>query len=326
MPIDNTLFGVWKTFSYGGNYYVVETADEAVKQEVSPKNYIIGTAMPRVLEVKGAEASLNIKAPLLVCSTLPRTGALGQAVNDGLTLIKYYGSGSGYMNGTFQQDPFFIFKSVGFSISSDQGATYTINAVGDYNALKSENTAATAGFGLTMPTSAAQYPTLTGYVYRVGSFYDFQVSVNGLTPYGYLQSLNVNIQYDLQSFSYVGQVSQRKFYGIGGMSATVSGTYIHSSRTPTGHGMPLQAEAPGISLPAPWTGHTPNQGGIAWPTSGTFSVYLRQSQDPGGGLVNVLPFTGNQRFIFSSTTLQASTGLLTTNFEGQMWAQTNTFS
>lgn len=348
MPIDNRLFGVWKTFAYGGRFYVVESADESVSQDISPKNYIMGTAMPRVMEIKGAEAALNINAPLLVASDpyssgtpTPRTGAFGDSVHDGLTLVKNLGATT-YMDGGYSHDPFFIYKSINFSVSADAGATYKISAVGDYDALHSENTASTAGFGLYGPTTtvvpggtvgtplgAAYYPTTLGYAYRVASFYDFDVSIGGIT-FGsgtYLQELTVDVQYTIQDFSWVGQPDQRKYYGIAGMSATVSGTIISQERWPTGHGMPLQAEKSGITLPAPYTGATLHTGGLAWPTTGTFAVYLRNSTGGTGpaGVVDVLPQTSSsgQRFVFSTSSLQASTGLLTTRFEGQMWAQTN---
>lgn len=334
MPIDNTLFGVWKTFRYGGNYYVVESADESVSQEVAPKNYIMGTAMPRVMLVKGAEASLSMTAPLLVCSgvnssPIPvwRTGVVNaDPVNDGLTLIKTLGAITN-MNGSFTADPFFIYKSISFSVSADEGASYTVSALGDYDALASENTTATNGFGLITP-GAGQYPMADLYAFRVASFYDFDVSLGGITlgVGSYLKDLKVDMDYSIEDFSWIGQPDQRKYYGMAGFSAKVSGTIISSTRQPSGHSMPLQAEKPGIVLPAPWTGLPLNQGGFAWPTTGTFAVYLRNSVAPGGGPVDILPQTNSsvgQRFIFSTSSLQATTGLLTTKFEGQLWAQTN---
>lgn len=348
MPIDNRLYGVWKTFAYGGYFYVVESADESVSQDITPRNFIMGTAMPRVMEIKGAEASLDITAPLLVASDnyssgspTPRTGTYSDSVFDGLTLVKNLGATT-YMDGGYSHDPFFIYKGINFSVSSDRGATYRISAVGDYDALHSENTASSAGFGLYGPTETAvpggtigtplgpaYYPTQLGYVYRVGSFYDFDVSIGGLTLGSgtYLQELTVDITYTIEDFSWVGQPNQRKYYGIAGMQAKVSGTIISTSRWPTGHGMPLQAEKTGISLPAPYTGSSLNTGGFAWPTTGTFAVYLRGSTGGTGpgGVIDVLPQISStgQRFVFSSSSLQASTGLLTTKFEGQMWAQTN---
>lgn len=329
MPIRNDLFGIWKVFSYyvpslgTTKYFVVESADEAVSQNIEVKPYIIGTAMPRALEISGASAELNINAPLLVSDTTARTGTFSDYVNDGLTLVSNLGAAT-YMSGTYTADPGFIYRSINFSVSDEQGATYKIAALGDYDSLHTENTAATAQFGITTPTSSSQYPMTTGHVFRVASFYDFDVSLGGWTlgTNQFLRELNVDITYQTQEFSWVGQPDQRKYFGISGMEIKVSGTIISQSRYPTGHYMPLQAEKTGMTLPSPSATY-PYLGGLAHPTTGSFSVLLRNGA--GGATLDVLPVTtlSGQKFVFSSSSLQASTGLLTTQFEGQMWAQTN---
>jgi hypothetical protein len=115
----------------------------------------------------------------------------------------------------------------------------------------------------------------------------------------------------------------KKYFGITGMEIRVSGTIISQSRYPTGHYMPIQAEKTGLTLPTP-SGTYPNYGVLAHPTTGSFSVLLRNGS-AGKGTIDVLPQTSisGQKFVFSSSSLQSSTGLLTTRFEGQMWAQTN---
>ncbi|HRT84934.1 MAG TPA: hypothetical protein P5523_09875, partial [Bacteroidales bacterium] len=180
MPIDNRLFGVWKTFLYEGTAYVVENANESVSQEIQPKYYIMGTAMPRVLAIQGAEATMDITAPLLVCETgSNRTGLIAtDPVRDGLTLANSLSAV--YMNPNLNVDPYMIFRNIGFSVSADQGATYKIQAVGDYNSLTSEGAGETYGFGLASPSTKG-YPLPENYVYRVASFYDFDVSIGGIT-------------------------------------------------------------------------------------------------------------------------------------------------
>lgn len=337
MPIDNTRFGLWKVFSYGGKKYVVENASESVKQEISPKQYIMGTAMPRVLEVKGATAEMEITAPLLVHNISQRTGGfiagggIGAVdyVQDGFTMVTQHGSfsGSGTMSPTFTADPFFLFRNVTFSVSNDAGASYKISAIGDYNAFLSENSAApvTNQFGLSNPNPAvpSDYPTVANTVYRVASFYDIVVNIGGGFS-SYVQDLTVSIDYTIQPYSFIGQLDQRMNYGISAMSATVSGTAIGSTRVPLAPNMKLQATARTSGTMVPPAGTTPTFGGVAWPTDGTFSVLLRDGTS-GAAAINIMPNLGigSQRFIFSSSSLQASTGLLTTKFEGQMWAQTN---
>ncbi len=165
----------------------------------------------RALEISGASADLDITAPLLVSDTTPRNGSItSDTVYDGLSLIKNVGTIT-YMSGAYTADPGFIYKSINFSISDTQGATYKIQAVGDYDALKTENTASTAGFGIHNPTGPSDYPTSTNNLYRVAAFYDFDVEIRGWTlgTNQFLQNLNVDIQYNTQEFSWVGQPDQR---------------------------------------------------------------------------------------------------------------------
>jgi len=333
MPINNTYFGLWKVFTYGGVKYVVESANESVKQEINPKQYIIGTAMPRVLEVKGATAEIEITAPLLVHDQGPRTGkqiGFGDFVQDGFTMITDYGSfsGIGAMTPSFTRDPFFIFRNVTFSVSNEQGATYKISAIGDYNALASENTApASYKFGLIDPITGAPggtpgYPTFPNTVYRVASFYDIEVFL-GSSFSTMVQDVSVSVDYTIQPFSFLGQTDQRMWYGVSAMSATVSGTAIGSTRVPLAQDMKLQATARTSSTMIPPAG-TPTFGGMAWPTDGTLTIKLRNGTS-GGETIDIMPNLGlnSQKFIFSTSSFQASTGLLTTKFEGQMWAKNN---
>jgi len=324
MPIDNRLFGVWKTFLYGGTAYVVENANESVSQEIQPKYYIIGTAMPRVLAIQGAEATMDITAPLLVCETgSNRTGLIAtDPVRDGLTLANSLSAK--YMNPNLNDDPYMIFRNIGFSVSADQGATYKIQAVGDYNSLTSEGAGRTYGFGLEDPATD-EYPLPSDFVYRVASFYDFDITIGGITMGPttgiYLRELSFDLNYNTESFSYVGQLDQRKIYGISSFEIVVKGTFISQGRWPVG-----AATSP------PWPGAWPNYsmplqapsgygaGGHAIPTKGTFSIHLRNN----GGL-SVIPsiVKPDQKFMFNSSSLQASTGLLTTTFEGRLWATAN---
>lgn len=343
MPIDNTVFGVWKTFWFTNpstgisSQYIVESSNETVKQDVNNKYYIMGTAMPRILAIQGAEATLDITAPLLVAqgsnATLPptgnnRTGIIGtDPVNDGFTLVSTLGSYS-YMSPTYIADPGFIFQNMSFSVSADQGATYKISAVGDYDALSSEgyvNRGYTQGFGISnTPTTLPE-----GQVFRVASFYDFDVSIGGWTlgPSSgvYLRDLTVEAKYNTEPFNYVGQPDQRKYHGISTYDITVKGTLISQTRVPRAnpayqpYDMPLQAATKDAAYPANYV--APLYGGFAIPTTGTFSVILRNN-----GGIGVLPaavINPLQKFIFTSTTLQAQTGLLTTSFEGKLWATTN---
>lgn len=317
MPINNSLFGVWKIFKYNGVQYIVENSTEAVSQDAEQKHYIMGTAMPRVLSIKGAEAKLDITAPLLVCEKgLTRTGnLLNDPIRDGLTLVKTMSTD--YMNPNLTATTAMIFRSIDFSVSADQGASYSVSAVGDYDELISEGANGSTGSGLSSESTTLP----VGTVYRVASFYDFDVNIGGYvigpSTGTYLRDLKININYNTESFSYVGQPDQRKYYGISSFEVSVSGTFIANQRYPLGaspgnwpyYSMPLQAPV------------NYGEGGHAIPSTGNFGITLRNNNG-----LDVLPTTSlnNQKFIFTSTSMQGSTGLLTTSFEGRLWAITNT--
>jgi hypothetical protein len=318
MPIDNRVFGIWRVFRYGGQPFIVENYTEEVRQEIQAQPFIIGTAYPRVMNISGAVAELKITAPLLVWDNSYRTTA--NQIHDGLDLIQTFGS-SAVLNGNYTSDPFFIFQKMRFEVSAEKGATYTITALGDYNAIKSENPASIYDFGLSLRgevLSPASYPLPAGYVYRVASFYDLIPSIGGVV-FGpstgiYLKELTIEVDYKTEDFTYVGQEDQRKIIGIAGYEIVVSGTLISDTRSPLAYStdptkmiMPLQAPA-GLT-----------RGGRAFPTNGTFDVTLRNSA------LSIIP-TNNlsaQRFVFNNSSLQTSSGLLTTRFEGRLWAQTN---
>jgi len=318
MPIDNRVFGIWRVFRYGGTPFIVENYTENVTQDIQVQKYIMGTAFPRVLNISGAVAQLEITSPLLVWDNSYRTTS--NQIHDGLDLIQTFGSAA-VLNGNYTADPFFIFQKMKFTVSADKGATYNITALGDYNAIKSENPASLYDFGLSLRgevLTPASYPLPAGYVYRVASFYDLIPSIGGVV-FGpatgiYLQDLTIEIDYQTENFTYVGQEDQRKIIGIAGYEIIVSGTLISDTRSPLAYStdptkliMPLQAPA-GLT-----------RGGRAFPTNGTFDVTLRNSA------LSIIP-TNNlsaQRFVFESSSLQTSSGLLTTKFSGKLWAQTN---
>jgi len=323
MPIDNRVFGIWRVFRYGSIPYIVENYTETVTQDIQVQKYIMGTAFPRVLNISGAIAELQITSPLLVWDNSYRTTS--NQIHDGLDLIQTFGS-TAVLNGNYTADPFFIFQKMSFSVSADKGATYTITALGDYNAIKSENPASSFNFGLSLRGEVlhpADYPLPTDYVYRVASFYDLIPSIGGVvfgpTSGVYLQDLTIDVNYQTETFTYVGQEDQRKIVGIAGYEIVVSGTMISDTRSPLAFStdptkiiMPLQAPAD----------LSPPRGGKAFPTNGTFDVKLRNSGSSG---LSIIP-TNNlsaQRFVFESSSLQTSSGLLTTKFSGKLWAQTN---
>ena len=66
MPLNNNLFGVYKSIKVSGRTYVAESANRNVSMEVDAKNYIQGSPKARVLNIGGTKESISITSPILV--------------------------------------------------------------------------------------------------------------------------------------------------------------------------------------------------------------------------------------------------------------------
>lgn len=66
MPLNNNLFGVYKSLKVSGRTYVAESANRNVSMEVDAKNYIQGSPKARVLNIGGTKETISITAPILV--------------------------------------------------------------------------------------------------------------------------------------------------------------------------------------------------------------------------------------------------------------------
>lgn len=68
MPINNNLFGVYKSFLLSGNKVVAQSVSRNRQMDASPVNYVQGTPKARVMDIKGVTETLTVQAPLFVGS------------------------------------------------------------------------------------------------------------------------------------------------------------------------------------------------------------------------------------------------------------------
>lgn len=66
MPINNNLFGVYKSFKLSGNRVVASSVSRNRSMDANPVNYVQGTPKARVMDIKSVSESLSVSAPLFV--------------------------------------------------------------------------------------------------------------------------------------------------------------------------------------------------------------------------------------------------------------------
>ena len=66
MPINNNLFGVFKSFKLGGIKVVATNVSRNRTMAASPVNYVQGTPKARVLDIGKVTETLTVNAPLFI--------------------------------------------------------------------------------------------------------------------------------------------------------------------------------------------------------------------------------------------------------------------
>lgn len=66
MPINNNLFGVYKSFKISGNRVVADNLQRNRQMTASPVNYVQGTPKARVMDIQGVTETLSLTAPIFV--------------------------------------------------------------------------------------------------------------------------------------------------------------------------------------------------------------------------------------------------------------------
>lgn len=190
MPINNNLFGVYKTLLVDGNVVLASRASRSQEMEVSQKQFIQGTPKNRILDIGGVSETITISAPVLIGGAQGIDGRnlilakLDQIINDPF-------------NATLP-----VLKSASISIS-ESGAETSITLLSDGNPAVITNLE-NAPFEVT--SKRAEYldgnplDPIASVPSRVARFYDFRVSILGKVYYIIEASLNIQVNTEQKYF------------------------------------------------------------------------------------------------------------------------------
>jgi hypothetical protein len=195
MPINNNIFGVYKTLKIGEQFVLASNASRNQTMQAQAKNFIQGTPKARILDIGGVKEEIKISAPILVGggSRIDGRALFNERIQDILTDPQ---------NATLP-----VLKSASIRITQ-QGTDTNI-------ALLSDGDPSTAqAFEVSAATSAeltdGVYSDLLDPVHpnaaitptRVARYYDFRVSLAGRTYY--IMECNLEVTVDITEVYFLG--------------------------------------------------------------------------------------------------------------------------
>ena len=182
MPLNNNLYGVYKTLKIGGVSYIVESASRNRSMEVSPKSYVQGTPLSAILDIGGVKEDISIQAPILVG---------GASAHDGRTLANT--KITEILSPSTATLP--LLQNANFRVS-ESGASVSMSLMSDGSAASS-----LAGyFQLVNSPIPALSPVSAGGPTRVARFYDFRVNIGGRTFFVIEANIEVKSNVDTKYF------------------------------------------------------------------------------------------------------------------------------
>ena len=186
MPLNNNLFGVYKSLKVSGRTYVAENATRKVEMEVDAKNYVQGSPKSRVLNIGGTKESISITAPILVGG--------GSSV-DGRSLAN--SKISEILDPNNASLP--VLESATYKVSPE-GASVTINLKSDGDPGSNTDTTPRP-FEVSGREIEDLKPNSAGGPSRVARFYDFRCRIGGIIYYIMEATLEVTVQTDRKYFT-----------------------------------------------------------------------------------------------------------------------------
>jgi len=176
MPLNNNLFGVYKSIKVSGRTYVAESATRKVEMEVDAKNYVQGSPKARVLNIGGTKETISITAPILVGggSSVDGRSLASTKINE-------------ILDPNNAQLP--VLESASYKVSPE-GASVTINLKSDGDPGSNTDTTPRP-FEISGREIEELKPNGAGGPSRVARFYDFRVQI-GNRKY-FIMEVNFNV-------------------------------------------------------------------------------------------------------------------------------------
>lgn len=348
MPVTNRPFGVWKVLQWtdtnlstdlNQKRFIVENATVATQQDIKTERFLQGTALPVILNVGGATATMKVVAPLLVGPNM-RVEGTSDTIHDGYTLWQYICNPSiaaGMFSSLYELETGMIIEELNFSIDATKGARYTFSLKGDSNYLGEELVSPnlplpSTTLGLTLIDGADVWtsgdkPFIAGTPLRVASFYDVTATIGSMA--GWLENFQITYKFTTSGFNYVGQSTQRQILGISGAEVTFQGTMISSTgaglRSPRGYEFPWQGMNEQNDITAGTVAKTPSgyegAGGIVhYNPNMTLAIRLRNGiNQSGNNTIDILPHVTVGKNLIQQSSVQYSGDLIRTSFNGMAW-------
>jgi len=227
MPINNNLFGVYKSFKISGNRVVADNLQRNRQMTASPVNYVQGTPKARVMDIQGVTETLSLTAPIFV--------GCGSSV-DGRFLANT--KINEILNPSTATLP--LLTNATFNIGEQQSSvSLTLESDGDPN-----NSTA---FQIRSDEVPELSPIAPYGPTRLAKFYDIRVQIGQRKFFVMSATITVQAQSTKANFFIPGDWGDYRGWGVYGGTGSTQLTLVNEDLSPrTGTGVTFQ---PGTQFP-----------------------------------------------------------------------------
>jgi len=318
MPLNNNLFGVYKSIRVNNTTLVASSADRSRTMDVKAENFIQGTPKSRILDIGGITEDISISAPILIGG--------GSAV-DGRNLVNI--KIAELLNPTTAVLPLLTNATVSVS---EQGANVqmTLKTDGDPADLNSD-------VFQVLSTPVAELDPIAYTPTRKARFYDFRVNIGSRKYFVMEASITVTGEttdayflipdgaaYDQVTYTTVGGVSfkagtQFPFLGITGIKISGKGKAAVLLADLNNDGDYYDTdEAININLATGANEITLQRPGVSVSEDANFVL---QIYDGVSTWYDLFPLLDLSKSVVSSSNFNVTSGLLTVDFDFYCWVK-----
>lgn len=313
MPINNDIFGVYKSIRVSGEQLVAKSVNRNRKMSTKVTNYLQATPKSRILDIAGTSDDITIEAPILIGggSTVDGRNFVNQKVKEILRI-----------DGNVPTLP--VLSSAKYTIG-ESGASVTLSLKSDGDPRIS------SGFAITTDVIAELDPLGAGGPSREAVFYDFRAQL-GSRKY-YIMSADITLDagteeaYFLNPGNWDG-TEANSYFNVGGVGFTAGKQFPFlgvSSITLSGGGkaavmLTPAGEAAGLGLTSvdvtyQKAGETIYSGKV---TNDTFILEIA-TPGVGTGWTSLFQNLDLSRAVIDTANFRVDTGIMTMDFNFKCW-------
>lgn len=317
MPLNNNLFGVYKSIKVNDVTLVASSANRNKNMDVQAENYIQGTPKSRILNIGGVQETIEIEAPILIG---------GGSTVDGRNLVNV--KIDELLNPTTAVLP--LLENATISVS-EQGANVnmSLKTDGDPSDLNSN-------VFQVLSTPVAELDPIAYTPTRKARFYDFRVNIGNKKYFVMEASIKVTGEttdayflipngaaFDQETYTTVGDVSfkagtQFPFIGITGIKISGSGkaAVLLADLNSDGDFYDTD-ESINVNLATGANDMTLQRPGVSVSEDADFVLQIYD----GTNWNDLFPSVDLSRSVVHSSNFAVSSGLLTVNFDFTCWVK-----